>query len=99
MTETEVTIANGAGLILSLVCSYVPGAKQKYAALDGTGKRLVMLGLLALAVAGIYMNACIAGASLAPLLYTNLRGRWRACVSCRNDILRPKNRVIWSARK
>ena len=29
MTETEVTIANGAGLILSLVCSYVPGAKQK----------------------------------------------------------------------
>ena len=58
MTETEVTIANGAGLILSLVCSYVPGAKQKYAALDGTGKRLVMLGLLFLAALGIFGASC-----------------------------------------
>ena len=88
MTETEVTIANGAGLILSLVCSYgtvathFPGeidylsgrtpllAKAmtgKESALQlpswiGTGKRLVML---LLAATGIYMNVCLAGASLA----------------------------------
>lgn len=43
-------IAAIAGAVLSLVFSYVPGAKGWYEGLDGTYKRLVMLGLLALAV-------------------------------------------------
>lgn len=35
-----------AGVALSLVMAYVPGASDWYGALDGTRKRLVMLGLL-----------------------------------------------------
>ena len=48
-----------AGSILSLVFSYVPGLNEKYNVLDGTAKRLIMLLLLALAVAGIFAVACL----------------------------------------
>jgi hypothetical protein len=39
-------LAGIAGVILSLVFSYVPGAKDWFAKLDGTKKRLFMLGAL-----------------------------------------------------
>jgi hypothetical protein len=50
------TLALFAGAVLSLLFSYVPGLNTWFAALDGSLKRLLMLGLLlltALAVVGI----------------------------------------------
>lgn len=53
---TAESLALYAGIVLSLIFSYVPGLDGKFAALDATIKRLIMLGLLllvALAVVGI----------------------------------------------
>ena len=36
-------IASVAGIIISLVCSYVPGVRDKFGALDPTQKRLCIL--------------------------------------------------------
>lgn len=66
-------LAYGAGVLLSLFFSYVPGASDWYAGLSGAHKRLVMVGALlgatvVVAVAqcfGIYdfgfASACAAG--------------------------------------
>jgi len=51
-------VSSLAGVLLSLVFSYVPGAKQWYGALDGPRKRLVMLGFLALATALVLAVVC-----------------------------------------
>lgn len=56
---SETLIADVAGVLLSLLCSYAPGVKGWFGALSGEKKRLVMLGLLALAAGGIYGVACI----------------------------------------
>ncbi len=53
-------VSSLAGVLLSLVFSYVPGAKQWYGALDGLHKRLVMLAFLALAV-GLVLGVACAG--------------------------------------
>lgn len=55
---TAEQIAAIAGAILSLAFSYIPGIRQKYEAPSAEVKRLVMLGLLVLAVAGIFALAC-----------------------------------------
>ncbi len=47
-----------AGILLSLLFSYVPGASGWYGALDGVHKRLVMLGLLFLSAAGVFALSC-----------------------------------------
>lgn len=47
-----------AGILLSLLFSYVPGASDWYGALDGVRKRLVMLGLLFIAAAGAFALSC-----------------------------------------
>ena len=47
-----------AGLVLSLLFSYVPSLSDWYAPLDPTKKRLIMLGLLVLAAAGVYALSC-----------------------------------------
>jgi hypothetical protein len=47
-----------AGILLSLLFSYVPGASDWYGALDGVRKRLVMLVLLFLAAAGAFALSC-----------------------------------------
>ncbi len=47
-----------AGILLSLLFSYVPGASDWYGALDGVHKRLVMLGLLFIATAGAFALSC-----------------------------------------
>ncbi len=54
-------IAAIAGVLLSLIFSYVPGAKRWFARLDGQRKRLVMLGLLALVSLGSMGLACSGG--------------------------------------
>lgn len=47
-----------AGILLSLVFSYTPGLQPKYDALPPTTKRLIMLGALALAAAGVLAYQC-----------------------------------------
>jgi hypothetical protein len=47
-----------AAAILSLAFSYVPGPKSRYEPLGAEVKRLVMLGLLVLVVAGVFALAC-----------------------------------------
>lgn len=51
-------IASVAGVLISLVCSYVPGVKDIFAALDPTRKRLVVLIALAVASIGIFGASC-----------------------------------------
>ena len=59
--------ANGlsllAGAVLALLFSYIPGLNAKFAALESTYKRLLMLGLLVLSAGAIYGMSC-AGWSL-----------------------------------
>jgi hypothetical protein len=45
-------------VILSLGFSYIPGLSAKYGALSGDAKRLIMLGLLAVAAIAIFALNC-----------------------------------------
>jgi hypothetical protein len=56
MTAEQLTVI--AGALLSVFFSYVPGLKSRYEPLGAETKRLVMLGLLVLAVAGVFALAC-----------------------------------------
>jgi len=47
-----------AGIFLSVLFSYVPGFATKYNPLDGTKKRLIMLGLLVLAAGATFGLSC-----------------------------------------
>lgn len=47
-----------AGVVLSLAFSYIPGVKDKFAALDSTKKSLVMGGLLLLVAIGALAFSC-----------------------------------------
>ena len=47
------------GVLLSLGFSYIPGLQARFDQLDGTGKRLVMLSLLALTSLSIFGLACL----------------------------------------
>jgi len=52
-------LSSVAGIIWSLLFSYVPGVSGWYEKLDGTYKRLIMLGLLAVSAGGAYGLACL----------------------------------------
>jgi hypothetical protein len=56
-------LAGIVGIGLSLIFSYVPGLNAKFAALDATYKRLIMLGLLVLTAGVVYGLACIGWAA------------------------------------
>jgi hypothetical protein len=51
-------LAGLAGAALSLAITYVPGLNAWYGGLAPDRKRLVMIGLLALAAAGVYGLSC-----------------------------------------
>ena len=55
---TETTLASLAGIVLSLAFSYIPGLRDKYAALTADYKRLVIIVALLLASAGIFAAGC-----------------------------------------
>ena len=55
---TEQTISTIAGIIISLIFSYVPGAKDYFETIDSNKRRLVMLAILAVATAGIFGATC-----------------------------------------
>lgn len=48
-----------AGVLLSLVFSYVPGLNAKFKALQADYQRLIMLAALALASIGVFGVACL----------------------------------------
>lgn len=58
MEVTPELISSIAGIILSLLFSYVPGLNAKFAALEPIYKRLAMLVLLFLTAAGIFGLSC-----------------------------------------
>jgi hypothetical protein len=58
MNITEVWLVLVAGVILSLLFSYVPGLRTKYAALSGEVKRVIMLVLLIIVSVGVYGLNC-----------------------------------------
>lgn len=67
---TPETLALVAGIILSLVFSYIPGLNTKFAGLSSEVKRLIMLGLCILVGAGAFGLTCagfgdVIGAQLA----------------------------------
>jgi hypothetical protein len=47
-----------AGVLLSLLFSYVPGLSDWYGALDPTKKRLVMAALLLVVAVGVFAASC-----------------------------------------
>lgn len=51
-------LAEIAGVILSLAFSYIPGLRAAFESLSADYKRLIMLGLLFLASAGIFALGC-----------------------------------------
>lgn len=55
---TPELLAGLAGVLLSLLFAYIPGAEGWFAALDGVKKRLVMLGLLISAVVLVAIASC-----------------------------------------
>ena len=57
---TPEIITTGAGIIFSLVFSYVPRLNTWYASKDETAKKLIMLALLALVAGGAFGLACLA---------------------------------------
>ena len=59
---TAETLTAVAGLVLSLLFSYVPGLNGWFDALESTYKRIIMLVLLIVVAGGAYALACV-GAS------------------------------------
>lgn len=55
---TAESLAGIAGVVLSLVFSYIPGLNTKYAVLDGVYKRLIMLALLVLTAGAVFGLSC-----------------------------------------
>jgi hypothetical protein len=55
---TPELISSIAGILLSLMFSYIPGVNAWYENLEGTYKRLIMLGLLFMVAAGIFGLGC-----------------------------------------
>jgi hypothetical protein len=56
---TSETLSLIAGATLSLAFSYLPGLHERFAALDPTRKRLVMLALLVLSAGAVYGLSCL----------------------------------------
>ena len=56
---TATVLASVAGVVLSLLFSYVPGLNTKFAGLAAEYKRLIMLGLLAVVAGGVYGVSCL----------------------------------------
>jgi len=56
---TANVISLSAGVILSLLFSYVPGVNSWFGKFDGTRKRLIMLLLLVIAAAGGFGISCL----------------------------------------
>ena len=64
------TLSATAAVILSLLFSYIPGLSDAYGAYSKTGKRLIMLGLLALTSLGAFILACAGVGELLGISFT-----------------------------
>lgn len=73
MTSEKLAIA--AGIILSLLFSYVPGLNDWYQKLEGTYKRLIMLSALVMVTAGAFGLSCW-NIFPKPIVTCDLAGAW-----------------------
>lgn len=64
-----------AGILLSLGFSYIPGVNERFAQLSPTGKRIVMLAMLAIAALGAFGLSC-AGLETGAALQCDRSGAW-----------------------
>lgn len=55
---TPEVLASAASVLLSLVFTYVPGLNKKFATLDPSYQRLIMIGALALIAGGAFGLSC-----------------------------------------
>ena len=55
---TSDMLAGAAGIVLSLLMSYVPGLRGKWAELDDDHKQLWMLVLLAVCAGAVFVGSC-----------------------------------------
>ena len=55
---TSDLLVSVAGVVLSLLFSYLPGLSAWYGGLSGDRKRVIMLGMLALVAGGMYALDC-----------------------------------------
>jgi len=55
---TSDLLVSVAGVVLSLLFSYLPGLSAWYGGLSGDRKRIIMLGMLALVAGGMYALDC-----------------------------------------
>lgn len=65
-----------AGILLSLIFAYVPGAKTWYNAKTGEQRALIMLGLLLLVTLGIFGLSCVAPTYLPFAVACTQAGAW-----------------------
>lgn len=70
---TSEQLSTIAGVLLSLLFSYLPGLNEKFERLDRVAKRLVMLGLLLLSSGSVYALSC---AGLLPRVSCDQEGLW-----------------------
>jgi hypothetical protein len=61
MTAEE--LAGAAGVVLSLLLSYVPGLNARFGVLSGAEKRLVVLALLVVTAGGAFALGCLPAAA------------------------------------
>lgn len=83
---TAQVLAAAAGILVSLMFSYLPGVADWYAAQDGTHKRLIMLGALAAVAGAVFGLSClgiaqVGGANLPACTVTGLQGLLEALVA------------------
>lgn len=74
MSITPALLASIAGVLLSLIMSYVPGLKDWYDGLTAQSKQLVMLGLLLLVSVGVFLLSC--GALVQYGVTCDVAGAW-----------------------
>lgn len=55
---TPEVLASAAGILLSLIFTYIPGLNRKFAAWDPSYQRLVMIGALAVIAGGAFGLSC-----------------------------------------
>lgn len=70
-TITAAGVGSAAGILLSLLFSYIPGLRTKYAALAEDWKKLIMLGAVVAVSAGIIALSCT---GLVPLITCDKAG-------------------------
>jgi hypothetical protein len=69
-------LSMAAGVLLSLVFSYLPGVSERFVQLSPTHKRLVMLALLGVVTGGVFALSCMESPALPGRVVCDQAGAW-----------------------